>query len=96
MKRCSLDIYVGNLSYSTTEEDLRQLFEAHGAVESAKVVKDRETNRSKGFGFVTMLDSAEADKAIQSLNESEFLGRAIKVNQAKPREAVRRSTSFSR
>lgn len=80
----SKNLYVGNLSYQTTNDDLRQAFEAFGAVTSAQVVMDRETGRSRGFGFVEMSDGADA--AIEQLNGSDFQGRNITVNEARPRE----------
>lgn len=81
-------IYVGNLSYSTTDDSLRQRFEAFGNVESARVVTDRASGRSKGFGFVEMSSDAEAQAAIAGINGQELDGRAVKVNEAqdKPRE----------
>ena len=78
------NLYVGNLSYETTSDDLREAFSAHGAVQSASVVMDRETGRSRGFGFVEMLDGAE--QAIQSMNGAELDGRRLTVNEARPRE----------
>jgi RNA recognition motif-containing protein len=84
-----MNIYVGNLSYQTTEEDLRSAFEAFGAVSRATVIMDRETGRSKGFGFVEMANNAEADSAIKAMNGRNLNGRTIRVNQAeerKPRE----------
>ncbi|MGD8564447.1 MAG: RNA-binding protein [Desulfarculaceae bacterium] len=79
------NIYVGNLSYNSTEEDLRGLFEQYGDVQSAKVITDRDTGRSRGFGFVEMENDA-ADAAINALNGSELDGRALRVNEARPRE----------
>ena len=79
------NIYVGNLSFDTTEEGLRSLFEQHGTVESAKIITDRDTGRSRGFGFVEM-DTEGGDTAIQSLNGTNLDGRDLKVNEAKPRE----------
>jgi RNA recognition motif-containing protein len=79
----SKNLYVGNLSFSTTSDDLRQAFEAFGTVTSASVVSDRDTGRSRGFGFVEMSDGAEA--AIESLNGSDLQGRSITVNEARPR-----------
>ena len=79
-----MNIYVGNLSYSVTEENLKKMFAEFGEVESAKVIMDRYTNRSKGFGFVEMPDNSEADKAIKALNGKMMDGRNIKVNQANP------------
>ena len=80
-----VNIYVGNLSYETSENDLRNMFEAHGAVDRASVVMDRMTNRSKGFGFVEMPNDKEARAAISTLNEMETNGRRIMVNEAKPK-----------
>ena len=79
-------LYVGNLSYNATGSDLQQLFEQHGQVSSAEVIADRGTGRSKGFGFVQMGSDAEAQAAIAALNGKEFDGRALTVNEAKPRE----------
>ncbi len=79
-------LYVGNLSYDTTDSDLQKLFEVHGTVESAQVIKDRETGRSKGFGFVEMGSAQEAQAAINALNGKDMGGRALTVNEAKPRE----------
>jgi RNA recognition motif-containing protein len=78
-------LYVGNLGYSATDADLMQLFSAHGTVQSAQVINDRDTGRSKGFGFVEMNSSAEAEAAIAALNGKEHDGRALKVNEAKPK-----------
>jgi len=79
----SKNLYVGNLSFNTTSDDLRQAFETFGTVTSASVVSDRDTGRSRGFGFVEMSDGAEA--AIESLNGSDLQGRSITVNEARPR-----------
>ena len=79
-------LYVGNLSYNVTNESLSTMFSAHGTVDSAQVIMDRETNRSKGFGFVEMSNSQEADAAIAALNGQDNDGRSLKVNEAKPRE----------
>jgi RNA recognition motif-containing protein len=79
-------LYVGNLSYSVTSSDLEQLFGAHGTVQSAEVIADRETGRSKGFGFVQMGSDQEAAAAIAAVNGKEHEGRALTVNEAKPRE----------
>jgi len=79
-------LYVGNLSYSMTDADLQNLFEQHGAVQSAQVIKDRDTGRSKGFGFVEMDSSAEAQAAISALNGQDLNGRSLTVNEARPRE----------
>ena len=90
-----MNIFVGNLTYSTTDQDLRQLFEQYGVVDTINVITDRDTGRSKGFGFVEMPDSAASKAAIQGLNGKELEGRALTVNEAKPREP-RRETSRSR
>jgi RNA recognition motif-containing protein len=79
-------LYVGNLSYNTTGSDLEQLFSQHGQVKSAEVIADRDTGRSKGFGFVQMGSDEEAQAAIGALNGQEHDGRALTVNEAKPRE----------
>lgn len=81
-----MNIYVGNLPYSLTEEKMRSMFEQYGEVISAKLVMDRETGRMRGFGFVEM-DNADADAAIKALNKMELDGRQLKVNQAEPRKA---------
>ena len=86
-------LYVGNLSYDTTSSDLEQLCSGHGTVQSAEVISDRETGRSKGFGFVQMGSDQEAQAAISALNGHEMGGRALTVNEAKPREP--RSGGFS-
>jgi RNA recognition motif-containing protein len=80
-----VNIYVGNLSYSTTESELRQAFEAFGTVESVNVIQDRETGRSKGFGFVVMPDNAQGQAAIAGVNDKDMGGRRVKVNEARPR-----------
>lgn len=80
-----MKIYVGNLSYSTDNDGLRAAFEAFGAVNSAEVVIDRNTNRSRGFGFVEMANDDEAKAAIDGLNSKDLDGRPIKVNEARPR-----------
>lgn len=77
-------LYVGNLSYSVTGADLERLFSQHGAVQSAQVISDRETGRSKGFGFVEMSSDSEADAAITALNGQEHEGRTLTVNEARP------------
>jgi RNA recognition motif-containing protein len=79
-------LYVGGLSYSVTDAQLQQLFASHGKVESAKVITDRESNRSRGFGFVEMGTQEEAEKAIASLNGTLLEGRNLTVNLSKPRE----------
>lgn len=84
-----MDIYVGNLPYSAGDNELRELFEQHGTVSSARVITDRETGRSKGFGFVDIPDQAEAEKACTALNEEDFNGRNLRVNEARPKEENR-------
>lgn len=84
-------IYVGNLSYQTTEEGLRNLFGQHGTVEDVAIITDRETGRSRGFGFVTMGDEEGGNAAIRSLDGTDFEGRRLNVNQARPREDRRSS-----
>ena len=79
-------MYVGNLSYSANEEELRRIFEEHGTVVSAQVIMDRETGRSKGFAFVEMSSDQEAQAAISALDGKEIGGRVLKVNEARPRE----------
>jgi RNA recognition motif-containing protein len=79
-------LYVGNLSYAVTSSELEQLFGQYGTVQSAQVIQDRETGRSKGFGFVEMSSDAEAQAAIQGLNEQQHQGRPLAVNEARPRE----------
>ena len=78
-------VYVGNMSYETSESDLETMFGAHGTVESAQIINDRDTGRSKGFGFVEMSSDAEAQAAIGALDGQDSGGRALKVNEAKPR-----------
>jgi RNA recognition motif-containing protein len=80
-----MNIYVGSLSYNVTEEDLKQAFEPFGEVESARIIKDMYSGRSKGFGFVEMPGKSEAQSAIESLNGKELKGRTVKVNEARPR-----------
>lgn len=79
-------LYVGNLSYGVTDSDLQRIFEEYGTVESAQVVMDRDSGRSKGFGFVEMSSDQEAQAAIDGLNGQEVSGRALTVNEARPRE----------
>jgi RNA recognition motif-containing protein len=78
-------IYVGNLSYNVTDDDLRELFSQHGELASAEVIKDKFSGQSKGFGFVDMPSSSEANEAIKELNETLFQGRKLTVNEARPR-----------
>ena len=80
------NIYVGNLAWETTADDLLAIFQEHGAVTRAQVITDRETGRSRGFGFVEMDNDAEAQKAIDALNGFDYKGRALTVNEARPKE----------
>jgi RNA recognition motif-containing protein len=86
LKYMATKLFVGKLSFDTTDETLRAAFAQYGAVTSAQVIMDRDTNRSKGFGFVEMENDQEAQAAIAALNEQEFEGRTIVVNVARPRE----------
>lgn len=81
-----MKLYVGNLPYALTEEELSEFFESCGAVATAMIIKDRESGRSKGFGFVEMENADDAKAAIEKLNGSEFKGRPLVVNEARPRE----------
>ena len=81
-----MNIYVGNLPYSVTGDDLREAFSAHGEVSSASVISDKFSGQSKGFGFVEMPNNGEAEAAIKALDGSELKGRNLRVNEAKPRE----------
>ena len=81
-----MNIYIGNLSYEITDDEVRDIFSPHGEVSSVSIIKDKYSGQSKGFGFVEMPNQAEAEEAIKTLNESELKGRNIKVNQAKPKE----------
>ena len=85
------NLYVGNLPHSTTETELRNLFETHGAVEKVTLVTDRDTGRSRGFGFVEMTNAGEAEKAIAALNGSDLGGRTLTINEAKPKSDRPRS-----
>ncbi len=81
-----MNIYVGNLTFSMTEEELRSAFASHGEVSTARIITDRETGRSRGFGFVEMPDDTEAEAAIQAMSGKDVDGRELTVNEAKPRE----------
>jgi RNA recognition motif-containing protein len=81
------NIFVGNLDFSATESSVRSLFEPYGNVERVNVITDRDTGRSRGFAFVEMTDSAEADKAIAALNGSDLDGRTLNINEARPKAA---------
>ena len=84
-----MNMYVGNLAFTVTEEDLAAAFSAFGTVAGVNIIKDRFTGQSKGFGFVDMPDNSEADKAIKALNNSQLKDRDIKVNQARPKSGGR-------
>jgi RNA recognition motif-containing protein len=88
-KEIRMNIYVGKMSYEVTEEDLRLAFEPFGQVESATIIKDKHSGQSKGFGFVEMASKAEGQSAIDGLNGKELKGRALKVNEARPRTESR-------
>jgi len=80
-----MKLYVGNMSFDTSETEVRKAFEAHGQVDSVTIIMDRDTGRPKGFGFVEMSNDAEAKKAIEALNGKDFMGRTLNVNEARPR-----------
>ena len=82
-----MNIYVGNLSYGMSEQELRDAFAAYGDVASVKILTDRETGRSRGFGFVEMPNQSEGEAAVSNLNGKELSGRALRVNEARPRES---------
>jgi RNA recognition motif-containing protein len=82
----SKKLFVGNIDWGTTDEDLQRTFAEHGEVEEAVIIRDKFSNRSKGFGFVTFVNDEDADKAIAALNEFELNGRKIAVNEARPKE----------
>ncbi|HSQ84222.1 MAG TPA: RNA-binding protein [Desulfobacterales bacterium] len=88
-----MNIYVGNLSYETTEEDLKKAFEIYGAVEAVRIIKDNYSGRSKGFGFVEMPTKSEAQSAIEGLNGKDLKGRSLNVSEARPRSEGRRGGS---
>ncbi len=92
-----INIYVGNLAFKATEDLLRALFEPYGTVESAKIITDQFTGRSRGFGFVEMAEREQGLKAMEELDSKDFLGRSLRVNEAKPkRETADRETRKSR
>ncbi|MCA9735383.1 RNA-binding protein [candidate division KSB1 bacterium] len=84
-----MNLYVGNMSYEVSEDDLKALFAEYGEVESVNMIIDRQTGRSKGFAFVEMPSNSEADQAVKNLNGHDLKGRKLKVNQAKPKEKRR-------
>lgn len=90
-----MTIYIGNLSFQATEDDLREVFAEYGAVSRVSLPTDRETGRKRGFAFVEMEDESKEDEAIADLDGAEWLGREIRVNKAKPRESFRGSNSKS-
>jgi RNA recognition motif-containing protein len=81
-----MEIFVGNLAFTATEQEVRQLFEAYGVVERVHLIEDRDTGRARGFGFVTMPDATAGQAAIDGLNGTSFGGRALTINEARPRE----------
>lgn len=91
-----MNLYVGNLSFNTSEDDVRQAFAAHGTVTSVRIITDRETGQSRGFGFVEMEDSASAQTAMNALNGQDLDGRALTINEARPREPRRDAPQRSR
>jgi RNA recognition motif-containing protein len=93
---CTVNIYVGNLSYQVANEDLRAAFENYGEVSSATVIMDKFSNRSKGFGFVEMVREEDAETAIKEMNNTDLKGRQITVNQARPRNEGSRNEGFRR
>jgi RNA recognition motif-containing protein len=86
-----MNIYVGNLNYKVNEEAIKEAFEAYAPVSSVKIVMDKETGRSKGFGFVEMDDDASAERAIEELNQSELMGRKMVVSQARPKKEFKKN-----
>lgn len=88
-----MNIYVGNLSYETTEEDLEKAFEIYGTVDTVRIIKDNYSGRSKGFGFVEMPTKSEAQSAIEGLNGKDLKGRSLNVSEARPRSEGRRGGS---
>ncbi|MDE0820330.1 MAG: RNA-binding protein [Opitutales bacterium] len=81
-----MNIYIGNLSYNVTDQDLQKLFEEYGKVERSNIISDRETGRSKGFGFIEMPEQSEGQKAIEELDGQDLDGRNIRVNEARPKQ----------
>ncbi len=91
-----MNLYIGNLPYRVTEEQIRQAFEQYGAVTSCTIIKDKVTGQSKGFGFLEMPDSAEAEAAITGWNGRDLMGRRLNVNEARPRPAATGNGGFRR
>ena len=81
----TMNIYIGNLPYSISEDELRDLFAAHGEVTSANIIMDRDSGRSKGFGFIEMPDNTQGEAAINAINQTDVQGRSVRVNEARPR-----------
>jgi len=90
----SKNIYVGNLPFRASEDNIRDLFAQYGAVSAVKLISDRETGKPRGFGFVEMDDDTEADAAIEALNGKDYEGRSLKINEAKPRESKPRRPAW--
>ncbi|NDY55173.1 RNA-binding protein [Desulfovibrio sulfodismutans] len=90
----SKNIYVGNLPFRASEDNVRDLFAQYGAVSSVKLISDRETGKPRGFGFVEMDDDTEAEAAIEALNGKDYEGRSLKINEAKPRESKPRRPAW--
>jgi RNA recognition motif-containing protein len=91
-----MNIYVANIPFKASEDELKELFEQHGEVSSVKIILDKETNRSRGFGFVEMADDASAKQAISELNGYSFLGKDLVVNEARPKSDSPRGGGFNR
>jgi len=91
-----MNIFISNLNYNTVEPELQALFENYGTVDSAKIITDRETGRSRGFGFVEMPDNDEALKAIEELNQREFKSKVLNISEARPREPRSNNSGFRR
>ena len=91
-----MNIYVANIPFKASEDELRELFEQHGDVSSVKIILDKETNRSRGFGFIEMADGDSGQQAIDELNGYSFLGKELVVNQARPKTDAPRGGAFSR
>ncbi|MFK7815863.1 MAG: RNA recognition motif domain-containing protein [Gammaproteobacteria bacterium] len=84
-----MNIYIGNLPYSISEEELRELFTTHGEVSSANIIMDRDSGRSKGFGFIEMPDNTQGEAAINAINQTDVQGRSVRVNEARPKNDSR-------
>src|SRR3989344_5513361 len=95
-KNMAMKLYIGNLSFDISDEELKKVFSSFGEIEEATIIKDKFSGRSKGFGFVTFKDEESAKQAISEMNEKEIEGRALKVNEAKPMDPDRPRREFSR